>query len=777
MRSCLLIALVVCLFPAAVLADTLKRVRVDADEAPALAIQLERAGFDVLEGSVTDWSLELIVSTHDLQRLEDQGYAPVILAVGRPFKDIQAEQQAPDSPPTGYPDLASIIAQMNTAATNYPSLCRMVDITATYGSLPTYEGRHMYAVKISDNVMQDEDEPALLIVGNYHARELIAPVIGLYAMNQFLSQYGTNPDITAAVNNYEIWIAPTWNPDGYNCVFTTDDMWRKNRRVFPTGIGVDENRNGPFGWDSSCAGDDDPSSETYRGPSAGSEAEVQNMVAWSRDRHFSKIIDYHCYGRETLWAYDCLTHPFSTWLQQEAAALSTASGYGGAVRVPSSDGEHYHWQIAQMGAFANLIETGTDFEPPYSAAQSEAVMVWPGIMWMIQHVVPLWGYVTDSVTGQPVSATITYPNVAFTNGESNSTNPRTGRYHVFFPAGTYDLALSAPGYDPLTVTGVTITTGNSTRRDIQMSPPPNIVFPNGGETLYAGVPTAVTWTGSPTLRFQVQNTSNYGQISTITDSFERTTLGSDYTTGGAAAWYTTPTYPLMGSRSARAGAITHNQSSWMTRTASSGNLSFWYHVSSESGGDFFNFYIDGTRMVHVSGENGWSQYTSTLAAGTHELKWEYAKNGSTTAGSDSVWIDYLQIVANATAWTDIVALSDVGATSAPWTPSVLSTTCKVRIRSYYPTGAYYGAWGESDAMFTVATAPVGCAGDANCDHGVNWRDIDYFVAAMSGQTAWQNMFLPGTPSCPYDNNDVNDDGTVNWRDIDPFVARMGAVCP
>ena len=70
-----------------------------------------------------------------------------------------------------------------------------------------------------------------------------------------------------------------------------------------------------------------------------------------------------------------------------------------------------------------------------------------------------------------------------------------------------------------------------------------------------------------------------------------------------------------------------------------------------------------------------------------------------------------------------------------------------------------------------------CLGDSNCDRHVDWRDIDYFVAAMNGETAWRNMFLPDEPCCPYANNDCNGDGVVNWRDIDPFVARMGAVCP
>ena len=90
----------------------------------------------------------------------------------------------------------------------------------------------------------------------------------------------------------------------------------------------------------------------------------------------------------------------------------------------------------------------------------------------------------------------------------------------------------------------------------------------------------------------------------------------------------------------------------------------------------------------------------------------------------------------------------------------------------------YSGWNIDDIEIwgRGSVVPPICRGDANCDDGINWRDIDYFVAAMSGEQSWRNMFSPGTPSCPYDNNDLNDDDTVNWRDIDPLVALMNTVC-
>ncbi|MCK4341975.1 MAG: carboxypeptidase regulatory-like domain-containing protein [Phycisphaerae bacterium] len=778
MRLFVSIVVAACLLTAAASAETLRHVRIEAENPAALAVELDRAGYDVLMGSVTANSLELIVSTLSLDRLKALGYEPEILAVGRPLRDIQAEWQAAgDDVPPGYPDLATIYADMTAAATNYPSICQMVDVTVTYNRPETYENRHLYAVKISDNVTQEEDEPAILLVSCHHAREISTPTIAMYAIEQLTTQYGIDPQITAAVDNNEIWIAPMWNPDGYNHVYEVDNMWRKNRRVFATGIGVDQNRNYPFGWYTACSGSTDPSSDTYKGPSPASEAETQTMITWSEDQHFAKILDYHSYGQEALHGYACLTHPFDTYLQQEATALSNACGYGGSIRPPSADGEHYQWQLGTMGAHSNLVETHTTFAPSYSSALSEAAQVWLGILWMIERPITLWGHVTDAVSGEPVEASIELTNVSFPNGETNASFGPFGRYHAFMPTGTYDLAFAADGYDPLTITGVAVNPATATQLDVAMSPPPQLTFPNGGETLTVNVPATVTWTGSPTLQFHVQQTSNHGDFGYVLDSFERPEIGSAYTTGGAAPWDISYVSPLVGTRSARSGDISHNEVSWMTRTVAGGDVSFWYRVSSEENGDYFNFYVNGDQEVHVSGQTGWTNYSTTLAAGNYELKWEYAKNATSSAGSDSAWIDYLEMVADQTVWTDIVALTDPGATSAPWTPTELSEDCKVRIRSYYAAG-YYGAWGESADTFTVAEGPAVCRGDANCDAEISWRDIDFFVAGMNdNQAAWEEMFLPGSPACSFTNLDVNIDGTVSWRDIDPFVEVMNTTCP
>lgn len=69
------------------------------------------------------------------------------------------------------------------------------------------------------------------------------------------------------------------------------------------------------------------------------------------------------------------------------------------------------------------------------------------------------------------------------------------------------------------------------------------------------------------------------------------------------------------------------------------NLSFKYLVSSENNYDWLNIYVDGTQVVHKSGAGAWTAYSKALTAGTHTIKFEYAKDGSGVSGSDAAFID------------------------------------------------------------------------------------------------------------------------------------------
>lgn len=139
----------------------------------------------------------------------------------------------------------------------------------------------------------------------------------------------------------------------------------------------------------------------------------------------------------------------------------------------------------------------------------------------------------------------------------------------------------------------------------------------------------------------------------------------------------------------------------MRRTVSGANLSFWYRIDSEAGGDVFTFYRDGNADIQASGTIGWTFYSVSVPPGSHTLPWEYANDGGSTAGSDAVWIDDLEVGVDDRIWTDIAPPTAHGATSASWTPGETGATFKIRARVQNADGSHRTR-DESDDMIEVS---------------------------------------------------------------------------
>lgn len=110
---------------------------------------------------------------------------------------------------------------------------------------------------------------------------------------------------------------------------------------------------------------------------------------------------------------------------------------------------------------------------------------------------------------------------------------------------------------------------------------------------------------------------------------------------GDAEWSVTSSTRHSGTRSAKAGAIDHDESTTLQVRLDcvSGNIFFYRQVSSESGCDYLKFYIDGLEKGKWSGEQDWAKASFPVAAGTRTFKWTYSKNGSASEGDDTAWID------------------------------------------------------------------------------------------------------------------------------------------
>ncbi|MBM3435977.1 MAG: T9SS type A sorting domain-containing protein, partial [Bacteroidetes bacterium] len=117
---------------------------------------------------------------------------------------------------------------------------------------------------------------------------------------------------------------------------------------------------------------------------------------------------------------------------------------------------------------------------------------------------------------------------------------------------------------------------------------------------------------------------------------------------GSADWLITTSNPYEGIYCAQSGDIANNQFSILKLSYTvmqDDSISFFVKMSSESGGDPLDFYIDSEIVGSWSGNLPWQRVSYALATGTHNFKWFYHKDGSTSSGSDCAWVDYIELPA------------------------------------------------------------------------------------------------------------------------------------
>ena len=308
--------------------------------------------------------IEIITFSADLENIAALGFRTEVV---HPDLPSYFRSRLPDKAMGAYKTLDEIYAYLDQIIATYPSIVsQKVDIGQTY------EGRDLWAVKISDNPNLDEDEPEVFYGAAIHAREVITPEILFYFMDYLTQNYGSDPDVTDLVNGRELWFVIVINPDGYyrNEVIAPNGggMWRKNRRINGDGtFGVDLNRNFGYAWGFDNYGSSPlPSSETYRGIAPFSEPETQALRYFIENRHFVLSVYFHAYGNLVLWpwGYDRLYTTDEDIFAAIGDSISDMNGYtpGPGWTLYVTNGESDDWgygeQTTKNKIFSITIEVG-----------------------------------------------------------------------------------------------------------------------------------------------------------------------------------------------------------------------------------------------------------------------------------------------------------------------------------------------------------------------------------------------------------------------------------
>ncbi|MGC4122603.1 MAG: M14 family zinc carboxypeptidase [Myxococcales bacterium] len=110
---------------------------------------------------------------------------------------------------TGYPTYPQYVQAMQDWATAYPQLARVVNLGATTNLRRPHA---LWAMKISKNPDLAEDEPRVFLTSTMHGDETVGYMLLLHLIEDLLTQYGTDAEVTSLVDSLEISDQPARQP-------------------------------------------------------------------------------------------------------------------------------------------------------------------------------------------------------------------------------------------------------------------------------------------------------------------------------------------------------------------------------------------------------------------------------------------------------------------------------------------------------------------------------------------------------------------------------------
>ncbi len=369
-----------------------------------------------------------------------------------------------------YPTYSIYCEMMQYFAETYPEICKLDTIGSTFSDYK------LLAVKISDNVNEDEAEPEFFLGGQMHGDELIGGMVCLRLIDKLLRDYGTDQEVTNLVDNMEIFINPLSNPEG-TYIFTPDSV-NNSIRYTRNGYGwdhfIDMNRNFP----DANAGEHPDGSESYAFETEAfmQYADEHKFVMSANLHSGAELVNYPFDTEETLPADD-------DWWQMVSAE------YVALARQACNDPEYmtsdfpsgytngYAWYTITgsrqdyMNYFKHCREVTLELSIE-KLLRNELLASYvsrnipPMLAYMKRATLGLHGFVTDSVTGEPLRAKVFINGHDYFNSHVYSFLP-TGEYYRFLKAGHYNVSFYADGYIHKTI-AVDITDNAAQNLDVQL---------------------------------------------------------------------------------------------------------------------------------------------------------------------------------------------------------------------------------------------------------------------------------------------------------------------
>ncbi|MFI5271916.1 MAG: M14 family metallopeptidase [Ktedonobacterales bacterium] len=125
-----------------------------------------------------------------------------------------------------YPELTNLLQGF---AREHPELVHVESIGTSH------EGRDVWLATVTNFASgPDREKPAFWVDGNIHASEVSPSTALLYLLHTLVTQYGSDPDVTRALDTRAFYICPRVNPDGAEWALAdSPKIIRSSTRAYP----------------------------------------------------------------------------------------------------------------------------------------------------------------------------------------------------------------------------------------------------------------------------------------------------------------------------------------------------------------------------------------------------------------------------------------------------------------------------------------------------------------------------------------------------------------
>lgn len=231
----------------------------------------------VFASPIIDEELYVIGSVEEVKDLAQSGsvvidhvteygfelYGPAGLKKHLIEKGIRVFEQNKDKGINDYPSFEEITEKLIELSRARPDIMKLFSIGKSV------QGRDLWVMKISDNVELDEVEPEFKYISSMHGDEIVGRELTMRLIEKIANEYDSNQVLRDLVNNTEIYIMPSMNPDG------SFSRRRVNARR------IDLNRNFP---DIIRDRDNNPTTR---------EPETQAVMKFQSERNFTLSANFH----------------------------------------------------------------------------------------------------------------------------------------------------------------------------------------------------------------------------------------------------------------------------------------------------------------------------------------------------------------------------------------------------------------------------------------------------------------------------------------------------